>query len=301
MSSDAARAQGLATLKHVEEKLKNYLPDPNLHASNALTPTYKDLRMERFTAWTATGERTQLGARIVKYSEDLLAQLEHAEISLGSRSDDALGRLHFAKGRLNALVGRWVPARASYEKAGECGFPNAVVCYYKAITYDLDGPELSTATALLRRTIELDGGDSPFSAECAKQLHLLEQTPSPTRAAAERMRQSSSGSTEKKSGGCFIATAACGTPFAPEVVVLSEFRDNVLARSGAGRAFISTYYAFSPPIASLIGRNDLLRLIAMNLIVRPAVLFARAMAGSNRFRLRVTHRKVKSALMKHDQ
>lgn len=46
MSANADRAQGLAVLKSVEEKLKHYLPDPNLHTSNALTPTYKDFRME---------------------------------------------------------------------------------------------------------------------------------------------------------------------------------------------------------------------------------------------------------------
>jgi hypothetical protein len=41
-----------------------------------------------------------------------------------------------------------------------------------------------------------------------------------------------------KGGPCFIATAACGDPFAPEVLVLSAFRDNVLLRRRGGQVFV---------------------------------------------------------------
>ena len=74
----------------------------------------------------------------------------------------------------------------------------------------------------------------------------------------------------KTAGMCFIATAACGDPFAPEVLVLSAFRDDVLSASGIGRAFIRFYYAMSPSIAAVIARSVALRRFALAVIVKPA-------------------------------
>jgi ribosomal protein L7/L12/DNA-directed RNA polymerase subunit RPC12/RpoP len=48
---------------------------------------------------------------------------------------------------------------------------------------------------------------------------------------------------------CYIATAVYGSYEAPEVRVLRRFRDEVLTKSMAGRAFIRSYYAVSPPVA----------------------------------------------------
>lgn len=76
--------------------------------------------------------------------------------------------------------------------------------------------------------------------------------------------------TTKSGGGCFIATAACGGPLAPEVVVLSAFRDDVLLRSRLGRIFVDLYYWISPPLAAVIARSVSLRRATMTLIVRPA-------------------------------
>ncbi len=51
---------------------------------------------------------------------------------------------------------------------------------------------------------------------------------------------------------CFIATACYGSPTAPEVVYLRAWRDRVLMSYVIGRAFVSAYYATSPPIARLL-------------------------------------------------
>ncbi len=54
---------------------------------------------------------------------------------------------------------------------------------------------------------------------------------------------------------CFIATAAFGGPFAAEVETLRRFRDEVLARSAAGRLFTRAYEALSPPLAAALARS----------------------------------------------
>jgi hypothetical protein len=73
------------------------------------------------------------------------------------------------------------------------------------------------------------------------------------------------------SGGCFIATAAYGTPTAKQIDVLREFRDVVLLKSTAGSQFVAFYYQFSPPIADFIAGNELLRTLVRELLIDPIV------------------------------
>jgi hypothetical protein len=54
---------------------------------------------------------------------------------------------------------------------------------------------------------------------------------------------------------CFIATAAYGTPFAEEIDVLRNWRDDFLEASYPGRAFIKAYYSLSPPVADNISES----------------------------------------------
>ena len=76
-------------------------------------------------------------------------------------------------------------------------------------------------------------------------------------------------SSKAAKGGCFIATAACGSPYAPEVDLLRGFRDQVLAPSAPGRAFIRLYERFSPPLANWIAGKPAMRTAVRKLLIRP--------------------------------
>jgi hypothetical protein len=59
--------------------------------------------------------------------------------------------------------------------------------------------------------------------------------------------------------GCFIATAAFGSRFEKHVQLLRRFRDLYLMPNSIGRAFVKTYYKYSPPMADFIAKHNILR------------------------------------------
>jgi len=70
---------------------------------------------------------------------------------------------------------------------------------------------------------------------------------------------------------CFIATAAYGSPEAEQIDVLRDFRDEVLAKSEAGRDYIGFYYAVSPSIAAFMVDHEWLRTLVREMVVDPIV------------------------------
>lgn len=57
-------------------------------------------------------------------------------------------------------------------------------------------------------------------------------------------------------GGCYVATAVYGSYDCPQVWTLRRFRDNILAATWYGRAFIRTYYAISPALVRWFGHTS---------------------------------------------
>lgn len=58
------------------------------------------------------------------------------------------------------------------------------------------------------------------------------------------------------SQGCYVATCVYGSYDCPQVWTLRRFRDNTLAKTFVGRAFIRTYYALSPTIVKWFGHTE---------------------------------------------
>ena len=59
----------------------------------------------------------------------------------------------------------------------------------------------------------------------------------------------------QKKGGCYVATAVYGSYDCPQVWTLRRFRDDTLAETWYGRAFIHTYYAVSPTLVRWFGKT----------------------------------------------
>ncbi|MBO5359946.1 MAG: DUF2726 domain-containing protein [Clostridia bacterium] len=59
-----------------------------------------------------------------------------------------------------------------------------------------------------------------------------------------------------KKNGCYIATCVYGSYDCPEVWVLRRYRDNILDNNFLGRFFIKVYYAFSPNLVRLFGKQN---------------------------------------------
>ena len=63
-------------------------------------------------------------------------------------------------------------------------------------------------------------------------------------------------SSSSSSGGCYVATAVYGSYDCPQVWTLRRYRDNTLASTWYGRAFIHTYYAISPTLVKWFGHTE---------------------------------------------
>lgn len=66
--------------------------------------------------------------------------------------------------------------------------------------------------------------------------------------------------------GCYIATMAYGDYDHPQVMILRQFRDEVLDKSALGKWFIKTYYHYSPKLVERLKNQK-----TVNIIIRKAL------------------------------
>jgi len=81
-------------------------------------------------------------------------------------------------------------------------------------------------------------------------------------------------------GGCFVATAACGSPNAPEVEILRKFRDTALTNTWTGRCLMEGYVWISPPLARWIEQHPRVRLLVRTLLIVPLARCANVIVRS---------------------
>jgi len=140
-----------------------------------------------------------------------------------------------------------------YEKlleiAREKGAQSSIV-YMKYGIFATLTPVVDNKKAIeyLNKVIEIEGEDSEFGIECAKEIAKISE----------------------KKGGCFVATATLGSESMEEILILSEFRDNFLNKNFVGRSFIKSYYFISPYLVKFISTNNLLQKVSYLGIIYPA-------------------------------
>ncbi|MEW6425812.1 MAG: CFI-box-CTERM domain-containing protein [Bacillota bacterium] len=70
-----------------------------------------------------------------------------------------------------------------------------------------------------------------------------------------------------RGSGCFIATAAFGSEFAPAVILLKQFRDEYMLTNPPGRLLVKLYYQYSPEATGYIAGSEPLRALARGLLI----------------------------------
>jgi len=78
---------------------------------------------------------------------------------------------------------------------------------------------------------------------------------------------------DSKKGGCFIATAAYGSPLHPYVKTLRDFRNKYLMPNKFGHALVYSYYKYSSFFANLITKHKVLK-VAVRFSLLPAIAFS---------------------------
>ena len=87
----------------------------------------------------------------------------------------------------------------------------------------------------------------------------------------------------KYGGGCYVATYVYGSYDCPEVWTLRRFRDDVMLRTGVGRAFVKFYYAVSPKMIKIFGEKWLFRIISKLVIDKVVICLQKQGISSNRY------------------
>lgn len=80
------------------------------------------------------------------------------------------------------------------------------------------------------------------------------------------------GLAQRSGGGCFIATAAYGTPIADEINTLRRFRNDGLQPNRLGRHLVTLYYDVSPRLARVIAQSEGMRAF-IRLVLKPIVSY----------------------------
>jgi len=148
--------------------------------------------------------------------------------------------------------------------------------FFGALAYEKSGEDLKQKACLkllysLYNSVNLlnDRGVDVLNRGIEKYVQIAEKE------GVEELNNIDVNNVKFKNSGCFIATAIYGSPYANEVVILKEFRDNWLLNFKLGKAFVTFYYWISPPIANQISKSNSLQVFTKSMLIIPLIKFAK--------------------------
>jgi hypothetical protein len=251
--------------------------DEELFARYCLATQYVDL---------AVASKDQMSAEQLVKSSNFLEALNQAEKAI---LIDRQGQYQYFADPLNRA--RLRPIDEFYDLAGAVlkdteGIDSAIEYLQQKIgllSYLASTPLL--LSTLLLGDLFVEKGQKESAAVCYRNIVNSEPVlrgdetrnePAIREEADEKLRQTDPSRAPAGKSGCFVVTAACGSEFAEEVILLRAFRDGFLARRVSGRAFIRAYNTCGPFLARIISRSNILRNLARTLLVKPAVKFVKS-------------------------
>lgn len=195
-----------------------------------------------------------------------------------------VGSKPYALGSFVAPVGKTVPTVSSTTPANNAKDISTGAVIRATFSDYMDAATINTTTFLVSGAITGTVTYDNFSktASFAPSTALLKNT-TYTVTLTTGMRNTAGNSfashytwsfktSETGSGSCFIATAAYGSYDNMHVRTLRKFRDDHLLAHPWGRAFVRTYYQYSPPMADFIRERPFLKTLTKGLLTPVAYL-----------------------------
>lgn len=150
---------------------------------------------------------------------------------------------------------------------------NRVQTVYKKL-YELNPKFLNEIRTKLKRYVTNDYSNKPTSRKNVSSNNTNPSNKGSNTSSNKSSNKSYStyssnntySSNQNYNSSCFVATAAYGTPWADEIVLLRRWRDKKLQKSYSGKIFINFYYKFGPYLAKIIERNKIFKSITRFII-----------------------------------